>query len=433
MLRASLLSLAIVLLVLSQSALAQYEQISYLPPTGDPEPVYGITPTGEDGRVAFVYKRYLFTADGTPAGTKNFTDVVYMEALVPGPLGYLYYSTGPDWKYFDPATNQITLIRSFYQYYGYALFSSSEKSYSVWHVPHYYQIDSYNPVTKQFLIEVTLLEWPDPSPVEAVLFNDRVVTRSGVRPPGVSLNAADFYYTPSNLYVAPYMNVLFFAYAQPNASTGLELWRTIDLVNYELVADINPGPGNSNPTSFCDVPGVGLFFIANPTDNIGLISLYWTDGVHAVKRLHDWTITPFNFVHTVRVGSRVVFIVTNADGVHLWSSDGTVEGTIDLMRINDNQLTSTGEFAFFVSSSDEFGLELYQTDGTPAGTFRVPYETIVGPGNSAPTGLTAIGGDVYFNAFTPDGDIQLFRYSPDHVVIAPKGKKKRVAISIVSY
>jgi len=74
----------------------------------------------------------------------------------------------------------------------------------------------------------------------------------------------------------------------------------------------------------------------------------------------------------------------NADegvfNVELWSSDGTAEGTFKVSEINDNyeaeytagswpsMLTAVGDKLFFYAYNEEYGNELHVTDGTIAGT-----------------------------------------------------------------
>jgi len=207
------------------------------------------------------------------------------------------------------------------------------------------------------------------------------------------------------------------AFAKPtNYSVGVELWRNnLSGSGMQLVGDIAPGSNSSNPRSFCDVPGVGLFFFANPKSEKS-VSLYWTGPPNTLKRLKYFIVNPNAEIPIKSVGHRAVFIITDTSGTrNLWSTNGTIEGTFRIRNTGNYELSSTGSYAFFVAYQSKFGFELFQTDGTIEGTFRVPYETIAGPKNSNIAQLTAIIDNIYFTPSTKDSGKQLFRYHPEAV------------------
>ncbi len=81
------------------------------------------------------------------------------------------------------------------------------------------------------------------------------------------------------------------------------------------------------------------------------------------------------------IGNRVVFSAANAiAGTELWSSDGTLSGTLQIADLfpgpsssNPLELTSTRSGVFFIAAnSDGVGVRLYVTDGTSSGTRPVP-------------------------------------------------------------
>jgi len=412
-------------LVFAATTLA-FQRYSFLPASGDADGVSSIVSAGPN-RIAFVYDRGIWVSDGSPEGTKKVVDYAYQEVIYSVyTRGYYYilYSTGTDFKYIrlestDPPVTLVSYNKGpIESYYGVPIGTSVFGVWAVWHLPGVYQFSTYDENLNVYRNRTAIPDYPDPTPLDYAFFHGQIYTRYDVNPPGVS---SDFYSRPSDLYAAGSLGHLYFAWEKPGSGTGRELWRMDSSLsgttNYAMVADINPGSGNSNPNYFCEVPGVGLFFFANPTADFSKQSLFYSDGISGVRRLHDFELLPFTSIPIVRVGNRVVFIIQLfGNGVWLWSSDGTVEGTIQIMRINDNQLASVGDYGFFVSSSDEFGLELYQTDGTPEGTFRIPQETIPGPDNSSPYTLTPVNGDLYFNAYTPDGDIQVYKYTPERTV-----------------
>ena len=147
-------------------------------------------------------------------------------------------------------------------------------------------------------------------------------------------------------------------FAADDGSIGEELWRSDGtLGGTQLVRDINPGTGGSQPRELT-VAGGKLFFVAD-------------DGVH---------------------------------GRELWVSDGTASGTTMLLDIMPGpessvpqQLTAAGNLVFFSAADPAAGREPWVSDGTPAGTRRLQ-DIAPGPQPSSPMGFTAAGPLVYFAA-----------------------------------
>jgi len=407
-----LLGLAL-LFILAQSAQSQFTKFSFEQPTSGPDFRTNLIPAGGN-RIAYVYFNNPNSADGTPEGTTNYFESLAQKKMVTGPLDYVFYTIrAKEWKYLNSATKTTILIKA-YNSSGYPLFSSADKSFSAWHIPGFYQIDSYDPITN---VVSTVLTVPDtPEPVEFVLFDNQVVARTTLHPPNYGATNA-----PRHLFVASDMNTMFFSYGDPSANTGLELWKTDDLTTYTLVADLNPGAGGSDPRFFCEVPEVGVFFFANPTNS--LLSLFWTDGIDTL-RLHDFTVSLTGpDIPIVRVRDRVVFIVTLADNsYHAWSSDGTVEGTVELHTALDFQgalqLASTGDYAVFYNTG------LYQTDGTLDGTFQIPYLPTNEP-NAWYANLTAIGRDFYVTTHDVNQWLAIYKYTPNTFTNNIRGQYSR--------
>jgi ELWxxDGT repeat protein len=125
---------------------------------------------------------------------------------------------------------------------------------------------------------------------------------------------------------------LFFTACEP--ATGCELWRSDGTVaGTGLVLDIYPGFWNGRPDDF------------------------------------------------VAWGGRVYFIATSELGVGIWRSDGTAAGTVPLRASfgfgNVALLAATSSRLFFVAPDD--GLELWSTDGSPEGTRTVTSFAAVDP------------------------------------------------------
>jgi len=156
-----------------------------------------------------------------------------------------------------------------------------------------------------------------------------------------------------------------------NGGNGLELWSTNGTAaGTSQVKDIRPGAAGSDISDMVSVNGI-LYFGAN-------------DGVH---------------------------------GSELWRSDGTSAGTVMVEDIeigsvgsnpsnfviaNNSTLNNSGAAngtptVLFAATTALYGRELWQTDGTEAGTIIVK-DIAPGVRSSNPTNLTSIDGTIYFAA-----------------------------------
>jgi ELWxxDGT repeat protein len=120
---------------------------------------------------------------------------------------------------------------------------------------------------------------------------------------------------------------------------------------------------------------------------------------------------PFQVTHLVASNGLVYFVgLTLAHGFELWRSDGTTGGTILLRDIApgpdhglwpslaEKVITAVPGGVVFTPDPPLSGLELWRSDGTPAGT--VPFDEIEpGPSESEPRAIRAVGSRVYFTAF----------------------------------
>lgn len=186
------------------------------------------------------------------------------------------------------------------------------------------------------------------------------------------------------------------------------------------VKDINP-TGSSNPTELTVVGGLfsssTLYFAAD--DGVNGVELWKSNGTEVGTVLvEDINVgaassSPANLT---RVGGafstgRLFFTADDGvNGVELWSSDGTPAGTSLVKDIstgagssNPSDLTpvSAGLFStpnlFFAATDGAGGRELWMSDGTAAGTVRVK-DIYLGMDGSSPTFLTAVGTVLYFSA-----------------------------------
>jgi len=186
-----------------------------------------------------------------------------------------------------------------------------------------------------------------------------------------------------------------------------------------LVKDVNTGTLGSYYHDFVDVGGT-LFFAASE-DFGGHDDLYKSDGTPAgTVKVKDFGV-PGSAFYT-ELGSltafngRLYFRAPDPGGANLelWTSDGTDAGTYRVKDINPGVDASSpyGMVAFdgalyFSAQTADAGRELWKTDGTEAGTVMVK-ETTPGTswGDSAILGV--LGGKLYFTGIDPDHGRELW-------------------------
>ncbi len=181
------------------------------------------------------------------------------------------------------------------------------------------------------------------------------------------------------------------------------------------------------------VPAVGtdtLSVTFTPTDTTDYATVTATATITVAQATQGTTVIPINFGATlvsapVVVNGEMFFAASDpTHGVQLWESNGTAAGTIRLTDGNDkndgiypSDLTAVGGTLYF-SANDGLaafggvgdGDQLWKSDGTAAGT------TMVTDGNDGvakaslfPYELTNVGGTLYFAAADLDDGEQLFK------------------------
>ena len=206
---------------------------------------------------------------------------------------------------------------------------------------------------------------------------------------------------------------------------GNELWKTDGTdAGTVLVKDIAPGPQDSIGStfgSFVDVDGT-LFFGAN--DGVNGFELWKSDGTTAGTTLVK-DIFPGNNLRgssphlsefTAHDGKLFFYADDGVNGLELWTSDGTEEGTQLVQDINPNggqsnsrgSIVSFGDVVLFGANDGVNGRELWQTDGTQAGTSQL---VDVRPGSLSGFfgSLTLSGSFAYFTGNNGDSGEELFR------------------------
>lgn len=230
---------------------------------------------------------------------------------------------------------------------------------------------------------------------------------------------------------------------------GNELWRTDgSTAGTAMVEDVAPGAPGSSPSELTAVEGA-VFFTAN--DGVHGTEVWRTDGTPGgtvlVKEIYPGPESevlvqspeyggPSDFYRSVRpgsltaVGSELFF--TADDGVHhreLWTSDGTTAGTAMVKEIDPTteftefgyttpaRLTALGNELFFTAYDGVHGSELWQSDGTSAGTALVQdINPSVQPGfEQQPGDLTPVGDSLFFTANDGVHGRELWRTGADVV------------------
>ena len=123
-------------------------------------------------------------------------------------------------------------------------------------------------------------------------------------------------------------------------------------------------------------------------------------------------------VMTTGAGRLLFSVELDPLGREPWSSDGTAAGTRALGDLCPGSCSSVDldsarrsaslpDVTLFVASEPAGGRELWQTDGTPAGTSRIA-DLWPGPSGSDPDTLTTFAGRVYFAAREPAHGLELW-------------------------
>lgn len=189
-------------------------------------------------------------------------------------------------------------------------------------------------------------------------------------------------------------NTMYFAAF--NAAGGKELWKSDGTpVGTYMVKDIKPGTGSSQASGFSKIANTTLFI----AQSVGLESKLWkTDGTLAGTEQIP-VAEPFYIVNQdmAKLGNKVIFFAHNTvDGYEPYVSDGTAAGTFMLKNINPsgNSLTTqamglhlkvAGNYCYFIANNGT-AATLWRTDGTSEGTIQLIAET----NNTSDGGYSAV-------------------------------------------
>jgi ELWxxDGT repeat protein len=189
-----------------------------------------------------------------------------------------------------------------------------------------------------------------------------------------------------------------------------QLWKSDGTVaGTTLVKDISPGVSGTYIDSLTNVNGT-LFFVSYNND--GTMSLWKSDGTAAGTVLMKNIIpTPdyLGLAYLVNVNGTLFFESNSAaSGMELWKSDGTLTGTVRVSNIAPSLgiplpygttpiAVSSCASLLFAASDGVSGIELWQSNGLPHGTFQIQ-DIAPGSSSSVPTGLTVVGSRIFFAA-----------------------------------
>ena len=189
-------------------------------------------------------------------------------------------------------------------------------------------------------------------------------------------------------------------YAYFRATDGIageELWKSAGTEDATvMVKDINPGPYDSSPGQIV-VAGDLVFFLAE--DNSPGRDLWRSDGTEegTLRIVDTGDEIPTPSIRICAVGDRIFFGLREA----LWITDGMSGGAPSLLgtfTYNPIHMVAVGNRLFFMATKEEYGEELWVSDGTIQGT-HVVSDIVEGPESSSPIWLTASEDFVIFVAY----------------------------------
>lgn len=193
-------------------------------------------------------------------------------------------------------------------------------------------------------------------------------------------NVGIFYSVPTH-YKNYSVDGNIFYFSAFDATNGKELWKTDGTpAGTVMIKDIKAGTGTSQSSGFCKIPSTTLFI----AQSVGLESKLWKTNGTTVGTEQIPVAEPFYIVNQdmAKLGDKVIFFAHNTvDGYEPYVSDGTAAGTFMLKNINPsgNSLTTqamglhlkiAGQYCYFIANNGTTNA-LWRTDGTVDGTIEV--------------------------------------------------------------
>jgi ELWxxDGT repeat protein len=204
-------------------------------------------------------------------------------------------------------------------------------------------------------------------------------------------------------------------YAARSPNGDRELWRTDGTPEYtQPFIDIHP-TASSNPRALERV-GSSIVFVADDPASL-LPRFFVTDGTAAGTHVVPGNYLPLasnagNLAPVVFNGRYYAIARTSTGRAAVWSSDGTVAGTLHFFGaaiegFEALALHATPTRLFIRATTPDRGEELWISDGTSAGTVAAP-EPTPGPASSKPGPVTGVFNRVFFAADHPQVGRELF-------------------------
>jgi len=218
-------------------------------------------------------------------------------------------------------------------------------------------------------------------------------------------------------------NNLFLVLSTPDA--GAELWKSDGTdAGTERVKDIAPGAADGINTSWTNlyVWNNELYFVAYPGPTAQ--ELWKSDGTEAgtvkVKSLparYEFLAAGVGRLEMLGLNNRLLFTAYNDTNGNrdFWATDGTDAGTTLLASQTNGTyftpvyLTRYKNKGLFSATNSTKGTELFQSDGTVAGTI-IASDIYTGSSSSSPQRLTVLDSTLFFSARANNTGYELFKY-----------------------
>jgi ELWxxDGT repeat protein len=184
---------------------------------------------------------------------------------------------------------------------------------------------------------------------------------------------------------------------------GRELWSSDGTAaGTRLEVDVTPGSASLPPQILVSLGDRLVFSLLGG-------GLWVSDGTAAgTRKIHDRE-PDFPVDRWIVFKGRLWFVSHGT----LWTTDGTEAGTAELLDRDGRQIFTPARFAVLgdrlvLTAQDLFGLTLFESDGTPAGTFAV--EPRIALNN--PFELAGAGNRVFFPGYDPATGTELWAVRP---------------------
>lgn len=239
------------------------------------------------------------------------------------------------------------------------------------------------------------------------------------RSDGTEAGTAPFFAPPYGSFgegLETHNGLLFFRHT--TAAEGKELWVSDgSAANTKLLRDIYPGEADSEPEQLT-VSGAHLYFVAK--DGVHGRELWRSDGTETGTTLvmdHHAGEGDAQIVYLTSAGDLLFFMAFDGTEDALWSSDGTAGGLVKLTSDFwiESVLASADHLLYMVIGDKNSGAPyLARSDGTPEGTLlllNVENDFMTGTDNPClePLHSRAAGSALYFSWASEEAGCELWR------------------------